>query len=214
MASSESGLILSMVQAGVAARDRINAGRPAVDDDVVLHRLMATSLRSVAGHARYRVGWDNLDDALSEVNLKLYRELPTLREGRNSVAAYTVWLHLVAESVSRDFVKRLMRDPVDRTPRELPEQPDDRAARELVAVDLTDLDEHLRRYFKRLPPEFAEVVYLAAFEGMSMADIASELAVPIGTVASRLYRARKKLARVPGMASYMTEIGLGRTDIA
>ncbi len=48
----------------------------------------------------------------------------------------------------------------------------------------------------RLPVEQREVLLLAAVEELSYAEIATMLAVPIGTVMSRLSRARDKLRRV------------------
>jgi RNA polymerase sigma-70 factor (ECF subfamily) len=48
----------------------------------------------------------------------------------------------------------------------------------------------------RLPPEQREVLLLAAVEEMHYAEIAAALAIPIGTVMSRLSRARDKLRRM------------------
>jgi RNA polymerase sigma-70 factor (ECF subfamily) len=47
-----------------------------------------------------------------------------------------------------------------------------------------------------LPTEFREVLVLSDMEGMSYADIAEGLQVPVGTVKSRLFRARRQLQRV------------------
>lgn len=44
-----------------------------------------------------------------------------------------------------------------------------------------------------LAPEFREVIVLRELQGMSYADIAATLAIPQGTVESRLYRARNEL---------------------
>jgi RNA polymerase sigma-70 factor (ECF subfamily) len=48
----------------------------------------------------------------------------------------------------------------------------------------------------RLPPEQREVLVLAAVEEMRYEEIAALLAIPVGTVMSRLSRAREKLRRV------------------
>jgi len=46
-----------------------------------------------------------------------------------------------------------------------------------------------------LPAHYREVVVLAELEGLSYADVAETLCLPIGTVRSRLFRAREILAR-------------------
>jgi len=51
--------------------------------------------------------------------------------------------------------------------------------------------------FRQLPERYATPLYLTAVEEKSYAEVASELEVPIGTVMSRIYRARQMLlARV------------------
>ncbi|MGB4361535.1 MAG: RNA polymerase sigma factor [Rhodoferax sp.] len=62
----------------------------------------------------------------------------------------------------------------------------------------------LQRCLLRLPPEQREILLLVSMEGMSYADIAKVTGVPLGTVMSRLSRARARLqalldapARVP-----------------
>ncbi|HVU32851.1 MAG TPA: sigma-70 family RNA polymerase sigma factor [Opitutaceae bacterium] len=51
----------------------------------------------------------------------------------------------------------------------------------------------LQRALERLAPEFREVLVLHELEGMSYRDIAAVADIPIGTVMSRLARARQKL---------------------
>jgi len=53
--------------------------------------------------------------------------------------------------------------------------------------------EALRKALDRLPPEFREVLVLREMEGMSYRQLAGILDLPIGTVMSRLARARKRL---------------------
>jgi RNA polymerase sigma-70 factor, ECF subfamily len=51
----------------------------------------------------------------------------------------------------------------------------------------------LQEALTRLPPDFREVLVLYEFEGWSYKEMASALNVPIGTVMSRLSRARRRL---------------------
>jgi RNA polymerase sigma factor (sigma-70 family) len=64
-----------------------------------------------------------------------------------------------------------------------------RPARESDGLMLRDLDAAIRR----LPPEQREVLLLVALEDMSYDSAAQALGIPIGTVMSRLARAREKL---------------------
>lgn len=58
----------------------------------------------------------------------------------------------------------------------------------------------IQRAVAALPQEFREVIVLREIEALSYADISAITAVPIGTVMSRLSRARKRLAAVLGPA--------------
>ena len=53
----------------------------------------------------------------------------------------------------------------------------------------------LRRALEELPPEFREVTVLRELDGLSYQEIAAVTEVPVGTVMSRLSRARKQLRR-------------------
>jgi RNA polymerase sigma factor (sigma-70 family) len=53
--------------------------------------------------------------------------------------------------------------------------------------------EDLRGALERLPPEFREVIILYEIEGLSYKELALSLGVPLGTVMSRLSRARRRL---------------------
>jgi RNA polymerase sigma-70 factor, ECF subfamily len=56
------------------------------------------------------------------------------------------------------------------------------------------LDERLAEALQMLPTEYQEVMMLWAVEDFSYKEIATALEVPIGTVMSRLHRARQKLS--------------------
>jgi len=62
----------------------------------------------------------------------------------------------------------------------------------VTSTDLMDLD----RALAALSPDQREVVLLVALEDMTYAEVARALGVPIGTVMSRLSRAREKLRKL------------------
>jgi len=66
-----------------------------------------------------------------------------------------------------------------------------------------ELRERLEREIDRLPPHERETLVLREFEGLRYREIAELLGIPIGTVMSRLYSARRALATALG------ESGLG-----
>jgi RNA polymerase sigma-70 factor (ECF subfamily) len=54
----------------------------------------------------------------------------------------------------------------------------------------------VRLALEQLPPDFREVIVLRELEGLSYKEIAAVVHVPIGTVMSRLARARERLLQV------------------
>ncbi len=65
-------------------------------------------------------------------------------------------------------------------------------------LDFENLDEEVKRALDDLAPEFRTVMILWATTEMSYQEIADTLDVPIGTVMSRLHRARQQLVRALG----------------
>jgi RNA polymerase sigma-70 factor (ECF subfamily) len=55
------------------------------------------------------------------------------------------------------------------------------------------VDDEVTRAIQELPEDFRIPVVLSDFEGMSYAEIAEILELPVGTVKSRLFRGRRRL---------------------
>jgi RNA polymerase sigma-70 factor (ECF subfamily) len=84
----------------------------------------------------------------------------------------------------RDAVKSLAIDPCSWTAREA----------ETTDAQMKDLSPKVRRALEELPRSFRDVVLMVDVDERSYRDAADALGVPIGTVMSRLHRARKALA--------------------
>ena len=67
------------------------------------------------------------------------------------------------------------------------------------------VDDEVTAADERLPDEFREAVILSDIEGLSYQEVADVLAVPIGTVKSRLYRGRRLLGRA--LRDYALDMG-------
>lgn len=67
------------------------------------------------------------------------------------------------------------------------------------------VDDEVLRAVNQLPDDFREVVVLSDVEDLSYAEIADLLGVPVGTVKSRLFRARRALQRQ--LYEYAVEMG-------
>jgi RNA polymerase sigma factor (sigma-70 family) len=65
--------------------------------------------------------------------------------------------------------------------------------------------EKVQRAVQELPDDFREVIVLRELEGLSYKDIAAVAGIPIGTVMSRLARARERLLAILGPSVARTE---------
>lgn len=67
------------------------------------------------------------------------------------------------------------------------------------------VDDDVLRAIDALPVDFREVLVLSDVEGLTYAEIAAAIAAPVGTVKSRLFRARQSLQRA--LHAYAVEAG-------
>ncbi len=126
-------------------------------------------------------------DATQEALLALVRGLPRY-DGR---AAFTTWAYRVVTNACLDELRRRRRRPEPGLP---PVEPAPRGGAPDVATTITDrlvLDDALAD----LPPEFRAPVVLRDVVGLDYAQIAEVLAIPPGTVRSRIARGRAAVAR-------------------
>jgi RNA polymerase sigma-70 factor (ECF subfamily) len=140
--------------------------------------------------ASYAPSAAEAEDLTQEIYFKLWENLYQYRAGSNFMA----WAWRVAKNLIIDSHRRCRRereaawlDPeiLDRLPgAEDPQEKTERRQRlRFIATALRQLDERL-----------AELVLLRDFAGLSYQEIAEGLDLPIGTVKSRLNRARLELA--------------------
>jgi RNA polymerase sigma factor (sigma-70 family) len=143
-------------------------------DAMALDRLL-DELTPYVGRLCQGVAPNAADDATQEALMAIFRNLRRLRAPEAIVSWVRVLTVRAALRVARDAARELAAGDV-------PERHDDRVRAETL-VDITDA-------LERIPPEQRAVLLLRQFEGLSEREVAQALNLPVGTVRSRLHRAR------------------------
>ena len=82
---------------------------------------------------------------------------------------------------------------------------------DLSQINWDDVDERLKAAIEHLPVLYREVFLMCTVEGLRYREVADVLSVPIGTVMSRLFRAKSTLAAQ--LADLAAEYRLGSKEI-
>lgn len=142
---------------------------------------------------------DDAEDLVQETYLKMHRFSHTFNEGSNLKA----WLFKILRNTFINLFRKKIKEPqeihygnnedfylfnrinADRTDYNLPGK---------VAIE-EYLEEEIKYALDSLPIAFREVVLYSDVEGFSYEEISDIVGCPIGTVKSRLYRARRMLQK-------------------
>jgi RNA polymerase sigma-70 factor, ECF subfamily len=123
-------------------------------------------------------------DATQEAFLSCFRNLSSFR----GESAFSTWLHRIAVNTCFDSLRRRrVTASLDATPIEPAPHPDH--------ADQADTAVDVQRALLTVPPDFRAVLIMHEVQDMPVEDVAEVLGVPVGTVKSRLHRARVALAR-------------------
>ncbi len=149
----------------------------------------------------YRVLGNRTDaaDASQETFVLLLRKLHTFR-GESS---FSTWLYRVSLNVCRDHLRKQKKHPAPVSqPEEGPSPEEMLEAGESfdpeALFEQVETADRVQSAIAKLPPKFKEVIYLHDIRGFNYAEVADILSVAIGTVKSRLNRARIRLAQELG----------------
>jgi RNA polymerase sigma-70 factor, ECF subfamily len=136
---------------------------------------------------------DQAEDLTQDVFLKLYKSLDTFDRRAN----FQTWLVSVSRNLCIDHYRsvRKEREVVNRDvdPADLTPSAPERSAQAML--EQRDRVQLLRQALDILPPTLRTAVMLRDIREMSYHEIAEQLALPEGTVKSRINRGRTELAR-------------------
>ena len=134
-------------------------------------------------------------DVTQEAFIKAYRALPNFRGD----SAFYTWLYRIAINTAKNYlVSQSRRPPGSDVDAESAEQIDsgerlkDRASPESLLLS-EEIAITVRNAIQALPDELKTAITLRELEGLSYEEIAEAMDCPIGTVRSRIFRAREAI---------------------
>jgi RNA polymerase sigma-70 factor (ECF subfamily) len=148
-------------------------------------------------HLIYRITQDPavVESVAQEVFLKAYRSIASFR---GSSQFYT-WLYRIAVNTSLSYIKKEsaeenrerildhdLHNPILQSESLKTEDPEELFLRK-------EFFKHLLDSLRRLPEDLRTAVILREFSGMNYEEIAEVMEIPLGTVRSRIFRARARL---------------------
>lgn len=148
----------------------------------------------------WRVCWhytrhqQDAQDCMQEAMLKAWRAIGSYRGD----CALETWLYHIAATVCVDFLRKRKRLPETESAEEMAEnglQPVDASPTPDAAALNAESSEQLREAIDSLPGDMRTALILYALEGRQYDEIAAITGTSIGTVKSRLNRARQKIAK-------------------
>ncbi|MHA2645534.1 MAG: RNA polymerase sigma factor [bacterium JZ-2024 1] len=126
------------------------------------------------------------EDLVQETFLKAWERITQLRD----VTKFVPWLYSIARHCLCDAMYGKYKTlPVEESLYAGEEDP-------VEAVEREEEIKKLERLLRKLPEEYWMPLWLKEWENMSYEEIADSLNIPVGTVRSRLARARKKLLQM------------------
>ncbi len=136
-----------------------------------------------------------MEDIVQDTFVKAYRKLGSFQHQ----SSFSTWLHRIAVNTALDFLKRTGRNPVlaVEDPESAPGAPGPRAvAPPDASLEQSEIVAITRRVLDELPEIFRTVLVLREFEDLAYQEMADLLGISIGTVESRLFRARARFKDV------------------
>ena len=190
-------MVAPMVTTSAARQsDRELVERVAKGDRAAVRLLFMRHHARVYRFAARQTGSDMMaDDIANEVFLELWRQAPAF-EGRSEVST---WLLGIARFKALSALRKKKEEWIgDDDAAAIP----DTADTPEVAVMKDDKATALRGMVNALPEEHRTVIDLAYYHAKSVAEIAEILSIPVATVKTRMFYARKKLGEALKAAGF------------
>lgn len=165
-------------------------------DQLAFEALVVKYQRRIARHvARYVPLASDVEDVVQEVFIRAFRGLHSFRGD----SAFYTWLYRIATNAALTFLRRApfeeqMDDSDEEGSNSFEPGVSDHETPERILM-ASQIADAVRQGLARMQPELVDALTLFEVEGKSYSDIAQMFDVPVGTVRSRIFRAREALAK-------------------
>ena len=142
---------------------------------------------------------DEADDVVQDAFIKAYRALPQFRGD----SAFYTWLYRIAVNTAKNHLVSRGKRPISLSELTSNEGDDESFEVPVVTIDNNtpeaelmsrQIAEAVNRAVSALPEELQTALSLREIDGLSYEEIAEAMNCPIGTVRSRIFRAREAVA--------------------
>ncbi|HXM83657.1 MAG TPA: RNA polymerase sigma factor RpoE [Burkholderiales bacterium] len=138
-----------------------------------------------------------VEDVTQEAFIKAYRALPAFRGD----SAFYTWLYRIGINTAKNYLMAMGRRAPTSTEVEADEAEGFEEGEQLRDINTPEsvllskeIAETVNSTIEQLPEELRTAIQMREIEGMSYEDIAKAMNCPIGTVRSRIFRAREAIA--------------------
>jgi RNA polymerase sigma-70 factor (ECF subfamily) len=138
-----------------------------------------------------------VEDVTQEAFIKAYRALPAFRGD----SAFYTWLYRIGINTAKNYLMAMGRRAPTSTEVEAEEAEGFEEGEQLRDINTpesvllsNEIAQTVNSTIEQLPEELRTAIQLREIEGMSYEDIAKAMDCPIGTVRSRIFRAREAIA--------------------
>lgn len=202
--------IVSIEQSDLSLVQLAQRGDPRAFDALVRryqHRVVKLVMRYVRDPAE-------AEDIAQEAFIKAYRALPRFRGD----SAFYTWLYRIAINTAKNALASRKRSPIeydlDRADGDEPNHEVAARMKDTATPEALALTEEIRSIvtgaIDALPEDLRKAIQLRELEGMSYEEIANEMECPVGTVRSRIFRAREA---IDARLREVFDGGLGRGEV-
>ncbi len=130
---------------------------------------------------------NSVDDIAQDVFLTVYRNLNNFR----FESQFTTWLYRITVNKCKDYMRKIKIRNIFTPLKEAEEKTDD-----ISAPESNDIKGIVQKAIGKLPEKLRIPLLLKDIEGMSYQEIAETVQCEIGTVKSRIFRAREGLKNI------------------
>ena len=143
---------------------------------------------------RYTKNYHDAEEVAQESFIRAYKSLPNFRFD----SKFYSWLHRIAVNCSLNYINSKEKTKEKETITENTGLIDTRVSDECPDdhYNLEELSNRMSKIFESLPSELRDIVTMSDIEGLSYEEISHKINIPIGTVRSRLHRARDLMIKV------------------